>query len=160
MKVKDCLKKESSKTRTPTTRGKYNGYKPEQRAQIGKYAAENGPTRAAKHFSKHMSRNIPEPTARRLKTKYLSKLRALQEVQDVNDETPLTVKSLPTKEQGTPLLPGQALDKTIQDYVMSMRTVGGIVNTVIVMAAAVGIIAGQDRSLLVQHSGHLGTALK
>ena len=87
-------------------------------------------------------------------------MRALQEVQDVNDETPLTVKSLPTKEQGTPLLPGQALDKAIQDYVMSMRTVGGIVNKVIVMAAAVGIIAGQDRSLLVQHSGHLGTALK
>ena len=60
-KVKDCLKKESSKTRIPTTRGKYNGYKPEQRAQIGKYAGENGPTRAAKHFSKHMSRNITFP---------------------------------------------------------------------------------------------------
>ena len=35
----------------PKTRGKYDDYTPEQRAQIGKYAAENGPTRAAKHFS-------------------------------------------------------------------------------------------------------------
>ena len=67
-KVKDCLKRELSKARTPMTRGKYNDYTPEQRAQIGKCAAENGPTRAAKHFSKLMSRNIPEPTARRLKT--------------------------------------------------------------------------------------------
>ena len=30
-------------------RGKYNSYSPEQRARIGKYAAENGATRAAKH---------------------------------------------------------------------------------------------------------------
>lgn len=30
-------------------RGKYNSYSPEQRAGIGKYAAENGATRAAKH---------------------------------------------------------------------------------------------------------------
>ena len=49
-KVKDCLKRESSKAQTPTTRGKYNDYTPEQRAQIGKYAAENGPTRAANHL--------------------------------------------------------------------------------------------------------------
>ena len=51
-KVKDCLKKESSKAQTPTTRGKLvkRLYTPEQRAQIRKYAAENGPTRAAKHL--------------------------------------------------------------------------------------------------------------
>ena len=102
-----------------------------------------------------MSRNVPEPTARRLKTEYLSKLRALREVQDVDDETPLTVKSLPTKEQGRPVLLGQALDKAVQDYITSMRTVGGVLNTAIVMAAAEGIIAARDRSLLVQHGGHI-----
>ena len=31
---------------------KYNTYTPEQRAEIGKYAAENGNTSAARHFSK------------------------------------------------------------------------------------------------------------
>ena len=31
--------------------GKYNSYTPEQRARIGKYAKENGATRAAKHFT-------------------------------------------------------------------------------------------------------------
>ena len=34
-----------------TKRGKYNHYTPEQRARIGKYAAENGGSRAALHFS-------------------------------------------------------------------------------------------------------------
>jgi len=33
------------------SRGKYNCYTGKQRAQIGKYAAENGPTRAAKHLA-------------------------------------------------------------------------------------------------------------
>ena len=34
-----------------TPRGKYNSYTPEERAKIGKYAAENGSTRAARYFS-------------------------------------------------------------------------------------------------------------
>ena len=32
--------------------GKYNGYTPEERAQISKYALENGNTRAVRHFFK------------------------------------------------------------------------------------------------------------
>ena len=36
-----------------------------------------------------------------------------------------------------------------------MRTVGGVVNTAIIMAAAEGIIAARDRSLLVRHGGHI-----
>ena len=33
-------------------RGKYNEYTSEVRAQIGKYAAEHGPAKAVRHFSK------------------------------------------------------------------------------------------------------------
>ena len=33
------------------SRGKYDSYSKEQRAMIGKYAAENGPTSAAKHYT-------------------------------------------------------------------------------------------------------------
>ena len=33
------------------SQGKYNYYTPQQRAKIGKYAAENDPMRAAKHFT-------------------------------------------------------------------------------------------------------------
>ena len=77
-KVKDCLEKGSSKVRAPTSRGEYNDYTPKLRAQIGKYAAKNGPTKAAKHFSQRMYKTVSESTARRLKIGYLSKLRALE----------------------------------------------------------------------------------
>ena len=54
-------------------RGKYNSYSPEERAAIGKYAAENGATRAAKHFSRTLGQTVNESTTRRLKGEYLLK---------------------------------------------------------------------------------------
>ena len=36
-------------------RGKHNEYTPEEKAQIGKFAAEHGPAKAARHFSKLLS---------------------------------------------------------------------------------------------------------
>ena len=44
-------------------RGKNNCYSPES-ASIGKYAAENGTTRAAKHFSHMLGLTVNESTAR------------------------------------------------------------------------------------------------
>ena len=41
-------------------RGKYNCYSPEERASIGKYAAENGATQAAKHFSRMLGQTVNE----------------------------------------------------------------------------------------------------
>ena len=43
---------------------------------------------------------------------------------------------------------GQALDEAVEDYVTSMRTVGGVVNTAILMAAAEGFIAAPGPILL------------
>ena len=57
------------------SRGKYNSYTPQQRDKIGKYAAENGPTRAAKHFTATWGIHVNESTARRLKSEYLKKLK-------------------------------------------------------------------------------------
>ena len=42
---------ESRATSKQTVRGKYNSYTPEQRAEIGKYAVENGATNAAKRYT-------------------------------------------------------------------------------------------------------------
>ena len=51
--VEQCLRKDSATLVTPKeTWMKYNDYTPEQQAEIGRYAAENGPTRAATHFSR------------------------------------------------------------------------------------------------------------
>ena len=42
------VKCQAINTKTTDTHQKYNGYLAEERAQIGKYAAENSPTRASK----------------------------------------------------------------------------------------------------------------
>ena len=60
-------------------RGKYNDYTAEERAKIGKYAAENGPARAVRHFSKILNKKLPETTARRLKSEYLLAMKAVVE---------------------------------------------------------------------------------
>ena len=44
--------KSSSSACTLRDHVNYNKYTPEQRAMIGRYAAENGPTLAANHFTK------------------------------------------------------------------------------------------------------------
>ena len=64
-------------TETTASRGKYNQYTPEERAAIGKCAAENGPTRAAKYLSGKLKMQISEPTARKFKEEYLRKLQEL-----------------------------------------------------------------------------------
>ena len=68
--VKRCAEDANINGTEPTAkRGKYNDYTPEQCTQIGKYTAENGPTRAVKHFS------VPDSTVRRLKGAYLQQVR-------------------------------------------------------------------------------------
>ena len=51
------------------------------------------------------------------------------------------MKSLPTKAQGSPLLLGAELDKSVQEYINALRVAGGVVNTAIVQEAALGIIS-------------------
>ena len=45
------------------------------------------------------------------------------------------------------------VDKAVEDYITTIRVVGGVVNTAVVMTAAEGII---DWALLVQH-GSVGS---
>ena len=112
----------------PKCRGKSATYTSIERAKIGKYATENGTTRAIRFFSQHWKRNISEATVRRLKGEYLQQL-------DKQKDTGKPVESLPTKPQGRPLLVGAELDQAIKDYLVSLRTAGGVVNTAITLVA-------------------------
>ena len=76
-------------------------------------------------------------------------------VQRKNDPKGPLVKSLPTKAQGRPLLLGQDLDKAVQEYIEVMRAAGGVVNTAIVMAAAVGIVSSRDVTKLSSYGGYM-----
>ena len=131
----------------------YNANSAEERAQIGKYTAKNGSTRASKQFSKLLKKNVPEPTARRFKAEYINK--RLKELSKSTDGSPVVVKALPTKAHGRPLLLGPDLDNTVKEYVESTRKIGGVVNTTLVMARAEGIVAAGDQGLLVANGGHI-----
>ena len=136
---------------TSKIRGKYSDYTPEDRAKIGKYAAENGPARAVRHFSSVLGMKVPETTARRLKSEYLLKIKEVHVIGDENANPVVT--SLPTKRQGRPLLLSQDLDQSVQTYISSLRDLGGVVSTSIVMAAATGIIAARNPGLLRENGG-------
>ena len=65
------------------------------------------------------------------------------------------VKLLPLKPQGRPVLLVVELDMAVQCYVQALRTAGGVVNTTIVMAAAMGIVSARDPTMLTLHGGHI-----
>ena len=64
-------------TATTASHRKYNQYTPEERAAIGKYAAENGPTHAVKYLSRKLKMQISQQSARKFKEEYLRKLQEL-----------------------------------------------------------------------------------
>jgi hypothetical protein len=162
--VKNLQEKKVTR-KNPKTPTRYNDYTPEERASIGKYAAENGIASAVRHFSRVGSKKVPETTARRLKTEYLQKMKELVKGGGVaggsgdagitEDNAVAVVKILPTKAQGRPLLLGAELDKSVQEYVSALRVAGGVVNTAIVQAAALGIVGARDSGLLREHGGHI-----
>ena len=135
----------------------YNQYSDKERAEIGKYAAENGATKACRHFTKKLGKPVPESTARRLTTEYLAvlgtKIRGVDSKS--REDQRVCVSDLPKKVSGRPLLLGEDLDATVREFVESLRKVGGVVNTSIVMAAAEGTVAAKNPFLLVVHGGHI-----
>lgn len=50
----------------------YGSYTPETRAKMARYAIENGPTKAARHFSKELGRDVNESTIRSIRKLYQS----------------------------------------------------------------------------------------
>ena len=69
-------------------------YSAEQRAKMGKYAAENGNKAAVTKFSALLGHTVPESTIRGFKTKYLSKLKETKGA---------AVTALPHAARGRPL---------------------------------------------------------
>ena len=63
--VDECVQRAMKEESKKSVAGRYNKYTPEERASIGKYAAENGSTKAARHFSKLLKRDINKSTARK-----------------------------------------------------------------------------------------------
>ena len=52
----------------------------------------------------------------------------------------LSIKELPTKKTGRPLMLGKDLDEQVQAYLKERGRIGGVVNAAIVMVSAKGIV--------------------
>jgi len=89
----------------------------EQRAIIGKYAAQHGIIKAIHHFAKDFKDDLlKESTVRgciRLCWKYEEGGQGYE---------------LPSKKMGHPLMLGNTIDKQVQTYLIEPRSIGGIVN--------------------------------
>lgn len=131
-------------------RGSYAKFTPEQQAAIGKYASLNGNKAAVRHYSKHLEVDLKVTSVQTWKTKYLSELNRKRKDGEMDD---LTVKSLPVKKRGRPLLLGEKLDSQVKSYIQAVREGGGVITTSITMAAATAIVRKADRNLLEENGG-------
>ena len=58
------------------------------------------------------------------------------------------IRALSNCKQGRPLLLGEELDTAVKAYIDSIRKLGSVMNTAIVLGGAEGIIANKDRTLV------------
>ena len=133
-------------------RGSYAKFTPEQQAVIGGYAALHGNQAAVRHFSKQLKVQVQVTSVQTWKTKYLAEISRKRKEGETDN---LTVKSLPVKTSGRPLLLGEKLDSEVKSYIKAVREGGGVITTSVTMAAATAIIRKADRSLLAENGGHI-----
>ena len=123
---------------------------PQQKATIAKYAAEHG-VNAIRRFKKDFPDDLlKENTIRGWKKTYLLELQSRRKA-----GKDLAVKELPNKNAGRPLMLGEALDGQVQAYLTELGRVGGVVNRVIAIASARGIVRKKDSRMLAENGGYV-----
>ena len=130
------------KDATPkSAHGEYEHFTPEEKARIGKRAAEHGVTAAIRYFSKVFpGRSLKESTVQTWKKRYLQEISGRKRAGEA-----VTVEALENKKTGRPLM----LDKQVQSYLAALRESGAVVNTAIVIACAMGVVKSHDFSAMV-----------
>ena len=114
-------------------RGSYTNYSPADRAQIGRYAFENGNERARKHYKSKFP-NLKESTIRNFKRAYNQKLDFQRKL--IN---PKPVSEIPHKPRGRPPILLE-LDEKLIKFLCAVRNRGGVVNKHVVRASAKALI--------------------
>ena len=128
-----------------------NKYSVRVRADTGMYACQHGATAAANHFPRKFSPKVTKTTVHSIKRAYLQGVREKKAATDDDD----TLKDLPLKKRGRPVLYGEALDSKVQTYLRKVREGGGVVTARIVIAAAKGIVLSCDWLILAKFGGHV-----
>lgn len=142
--VKIVLDKPQDKT--STSRGQYEVFSPNEKAVIAKCAVEIGVTKAIGKLQRNYpGRQLKESTIRTWVKKYNASFR----------QTHMTITEIESKKRGKPLLLGEELDSQVKAYLIKLRDKGGVINSAIVKAAAIGIVLNHDMRLLKENGGHI-----
>ena len=139
--VKRALEKQQSQQQGKKIK-RHTHFTDIDRAEIGKYAAENG-NASAQRYLKSKFPDLGESTVRSFKKKYLAVVAKGE-----------TVTCIPSKKAGRPLNLGD-IDGEVQSYIKSLRAAGTPISAPIVIAAAEGIVRARDRTLLADHGGSI-----
>ena len=121
---------------------KYSKYSPEKKAEIGRYAASTNIASAVRKYQVDFP-NLRKQTVYEFKKAYLKQ----------KESSGKEVNILKTKRRGRPkLLPEKIMKKTI-------RTIKGLkgapISYNVINVIAKGIVVANDRTMLVEHGGHL-----
>ena len=143
----------SSSGRPQVNKRKYTSFSAEQRASIGRYAAEHSNAAAVKKFKPDFEQGIGESTVRLFKKKYLEELRKTKENVSAHDSVP-QVNEISAKVRGRPLMLGE-FDIDLQTYIKALRKAGTPVSIPVVIAAAEGVITARKKSALLKYGGHI-----
>ena len=143
MAIKKALQQQASQGRKK--RKTYTDYSDEQRANIGRYAGQNGNAAAVQRFRQTIP-DVGESTVHAFKHKYLDAVKKCNADEEVT--------SLLLQKCGKPLAQG-ILDAEVQKYVHTLRKAGTAINTAVILTAAQGIVLLQDRTLLAENRGSI-----
>ena len=122
----------------------YSRYSPEQKAEIGRYAASTNIASAVRKYQADFP-NLRKQTVYEFKKAYLKQ----------KESSGKEVTILKAKRRGRPkLLPEEIMKKAIQT-IKALRLKGAPISYNVINAIAKGIVVANDRTMLVEHGGHL-----
>ncbi|ELU18281.1 hypothetical protein CAPTEDRAFT_185762 [Capitella teleta] len=133
-------------------RGEYGLYTDEQRLKIARYTVDNGPAKAAHHFSTLFGCPVNESTVRSIRNQYQAKQKVLFVACDPEEE-PEMLDSLPRKKRDRSTLLPADIDSAVQKHLRAIRSSGGIVKRSIVLGSGRGIMSAMGGSTLLQENG-------
>ena len=126
------------------TQHQHSKYSPEQKAEIGRYAASTNIASAARKYQ------VDFPNLRK-QTVYEFKKAYLKQKESSGKEATI----LKAKRRGRPkLLPEEIMKKAIQT-IKALRLKGALISYNVINAIAKGTVVANDRTMLVERGGHL-----
>ena len=140
----DCIR-ETNKEVSSALKEKRSPYikvTQDQKAVVGKYAADHGVINAIRRYQPDFPADVlKESTIRGWRDAYRREVDLRVEEAKKRAVSPdLDVKTLPMKKRGRPLTLQEEIDLEVQQYILHLREIGGPVNGAVVRASAKGIL--------------------